>query len=197
MFCSHCGKEIQPGTKFCPACGADVSAQTQVTESANKVFQSAEGELTSAVNEVRDTIQKGDTVYAGERLTDNRGLISYILLSIITCGIYSYYFVYKMAHDVNIACSGDGQETGGLLQYILLSIVTCGLYSLYWEYKLGNRLAANAPRYGMTFQENGTTVRMWRLFGALLCFVGTFVGTNILINNSNKICNAYNRYNNL
>ena len=33
MFCSHCGKEIQPGTKFCPACGADVSAQTQVTES--------------------------------------------------------------------------------------------------------------------------------------------------------------------
>ena len=123
MFCSHCGKEIQPGTKFCPACGADVSAQTQVTESANKVFQSAEGELTSAVNEVRDTIQKGDTVYAGERLTDNRGLISYILLSIITCGIYSYYFVYKMAHDVNIACSGDGQETGGLLQYILLSIV--------------------------------------------------------------------------
>ena len=50
MFCSHCGKEIQPGTKFCPACGADVSAQTQVTESANKVFQSAEGELTSAVN---------------------------------------------------------------------------------------------------------------------------------------------------
>ena len=78
MFCSHCGKEIQPGTKFCPACGADVSAQTQVTESANKVFQSAEGELTSAVNEVRDTIQKGDTVYAGERLTDNRGLISYM-----------------------------------------------------------------------------------------------------------------------
>ncbi len=157
MFCSHCGKEIQPGTKFCPACGADVSAQTQVTESANKVFQSAEGELTSAVNEVRDTIQKGDTVYAGERLTDNRGLIS----------------------------------------YILLSIITCGLYSLYWEYKLGNRLAANAPRYGMTFQENGTTVLLWRLFGALLCFVGTFVGTNILINNSNKICNAYNRYNNL
>ena len=197
MFCSHCGKEIQPGTKFCPACGADVSAQTKVVDSANKAFKAAEGELNSAVNEVRDTIQKGDAAGAGERLTDNRGLISYILLSVITCGIYSYYFIYKMAHDVNIACSGDGEETGGLLQYVLLSIVTCGLYSLYWEYKLGNRLASNAPRYGLSFAENGTTVLVWRLLGALLCVVGTFVGTNILIKNSNMICNAYNRYNNL
>jgi len=83
------------------------------------------------------------------------------------------------------------------LQYILLSIVTCGLYSLYWEYKLGNRLATNAPRYGLTFQENGTTVLMWYLVGLVLCGIGPWVAMNILINNSNKICNAYNRYNNL
>lgn len=197
MFCSHCGKEIQPGTKFCPSCGADVSEESRVVHSANKAFRAAEGELTNAVNEVRDTFQNGGAGYAGERLTDNRGLISYILLTLVTCGIYSYYFVYKLAHDVNIACSGDGEETGGLLQYILLSIVTCGLYSLYWEYKLANRLATNAPRYGLTFQENGTTVLMWHLVGAVLCGIGPWVAMNILINNSNKICNAYNRYNNL
>lgn len=197
MFCSHCGKEIQPGTKFCPGCGADVSAESRVAHSANKAFREAEGELNNAVNEVRDTFQNGGAGYAGERLTDNRGLISYILLTLVTCGIYSYYFVYKLAHDVNIACSGDGEETGGLLQYILLSIVTCGLYSLYWEYKLANRLATNAPRYGLTFQENGTTVLMWHLVGAVLCGIGPLVAMNILIKNSNKICNAYNRYNNL
>ena len=197
MFCSHCGKELQPGIKFCPSCGADVSAESRVVHSANKAFWEAEGELTNAVNEVRDTFQNGNAGYAGERLTDNRGLLSYILLTLVTCGIYSYYFIYKLAHDVNIACSGDGEETGGLLQYVLLSIVTCGLYSLYWEYKLGNRLATNAPRYGLTFQENGTTVLLWCLVGSVLCGIGPWVAMNILINNSNKICNAYNRYNNL
>ena len=132
-----------------------------------------------------------------ERLTDNRGLLSYILLSIITCGIYSYYFLYKMAHDVNIACEGDGEQTAGLVAFILLSFVTCGIYAWIWYYQLGNRLASNANRYGMTFQENGTTVLMWLLFGSLLCGIGPFIAMNILIKNSNRICNAYNRQYNL
>ena len=74
-----------------------------------------------------------------------------------------------MAHDVNIACEGDGQSTAGLVQFIVLSFITCGIYSWYWYYKLGNRLAANAPKYGINFQENGTTVLLWLLFGLLLC----------------------------
>ena len=120
-----------------------------------------------------------------------------IFLSIITCGIYGYYFVYKMARDVNIACEGDGESTAGLLQFIVLSFVTCGIYAWIWYYKLGNRLAENAPRYGMNFQENGTTVLMWQLFGAILCGIGPFIAMNILIKNSNKICNAYNQAHNL
>ena len=102
-----------------------------------------------------------------------------------------------MAHDVNIACEGDGEQTSGLVAFILLSIITCGIYSWVWYYKLGNRLAANAPRYGLSFQENGTTVLLWFVFGALLCGIGPFIAMNILIKNSNRICNAYNRKYNL
>lgn len=83
----------------------------------------------------------------------------------------------------------------GLIGYILLSIITCGIYSLYWQYSLGNRLAANAPRYGMSFQENGTTILMWQLFGVLLCGIGPFIAMNIIIKNTNAICMAYNRAN--
>ncbi|MDE6830175.1 MAG: DUF4234 domain-containing protein, partial [Lachnospiraceae bacterium] len=151
------------------------------------------------VREVRQTFNGNNGGMPGgrERLTDNRGLLSYILLSIITCGIYSYYFLYKMAHDVNIACEGDGEQTAGLVAFILLSFVTCGIYAWIWYYQLGNRLASNANRYGMTFQENGTTVLMWLLFGSLLCGIGPFIAMNILIKNSNRICNAYNRQYNL
>ncbi len=138
--------------------------------------------------------------YSGPGVTPlktDRGLLGYIVLSILTCGIYSYYFIYTVARDVNTACAGDGKSTGGLLQFILLSILTCGIYSWWWQYSLGNRLAANAPRYGLSFTENGTTILLWLLFGSFLCFIGPFIAMNIVIKNTNSICMAYNRYNGL
>lgn len=128
-----------------------------------------------------------------DRLKTDRSLLLYIIFSFLTCGIYSYYFIYKIAKDVNVACQGDGDNTPGLLMFVLLSMVTCGIYAYYWYYKLGNRLAENAPRYGMNFQENGTTVIMWMIFGIFLCGIGVFVAWNILIKNTNRICQAYNR----
>lgn len=198
MYCKNCGKPIPDNTKFCPYCGTQFSSAESFSKAANDMFNSTEKELGSAINEVRQSFNgsnqnSGQGYYNGEKLKDDRGLISYILLNLITCGIYGYYFLYKMAHDVNIACEGDGQSTAGLVQFIVLSFITCGIYSWYWYYKLGNRLAANAPKYGMNFQENGTTVLLWLLFGLLLCGIGPFIAMYILIKNSNMICNAYNR----
>ena len=196
MFCKNCGKEINEGTKFCPNCGQECSAMADVTKAANDMFNATEKQIASAVDDVRQSFngENGNITPNGrEKLKDDRGLASYIILSIITCGIYSYYFLYKLAHDVNIACENDKQTTPGLAAFIILSFVTCGIYACYWYYKLGNRLAANASYYGMNFQENGTTVLMWFIFGMLLCGIGPFIGMHILIKNSNKLCNAYNR----
>ena len=124
----------------------------------------------------------------------DRSLGKYILLSLVTCGIYSWIFLYELAKDVNVLCQGDGEETAGLVKLILLSLVTCGIYAWVWYYKLGNRLCANAPRYGLTFQENGTTILMWQLFGILLCGIGPFVAWNIIIKNTNALAMQYNNY---
>lgn len=125
-------------------------------------------------------------------LRTDRSLLIYILLSVITCGIYSWYYLYCLIRDVNIACEGDGQKTGGLLALIFLTPITCGVYAYIWYYKLGNRLQQNSFRYGMMFPENGTTVLMWMIFGSLLCCIGPFVGLHILFKNTNAICAAYN-----
>lgn len=125
-------------------------------------------------------------------IDSNRGLVKYILLSIVTCGIYGWYFIYKMAEDVNTMCAGDNENTAGLVKFILLSYITCGIYGYIWYYKLGNRLAENAPRYGLSFQENGTTVLLWLFLGALLCGIGPFVAMHILIKNTNAMAEAYN-----
>ena len=127
------------------------------------------------------------------KVKEDRSLVMYIVLTIITCGIYSYYFLYSMAQDANIVCAGDGKQTSGLVVFILLSFVTCGIYAWIWYYNLGNRLAENAPRYGLTFTENGTTVLLWQLFGAFLCGIGPFIAMNILINNMNRLAHAYNQ----
>ena len=202
MFCSKCGASIPDGTRFCPTCGANLTGENinnhvnNFVNNANNTLNNMEGQLGEAINDVKQSFNGGNQQGGsdiGERLQTDRSLLMYILLSIITCGIYGYYFVYKMAHDVNIACEGDGEGTDGLVAYILLSFVTCGFYSMFWEYNLGNRLAANAQRYGMRFEENGTSVLLWKLFGSFLCGIGYFVGTNILIKNSNKICMAYNQ----
>lgn len=128
-----------------------------------------------------------------ERISTNRSLLTYIVLSIVTCGIYGYYFLYTMARDVNIMCEGDGEQTSGLVVFIVLSMVTCGFYALYWYYKLANRLATNAPRYGLNFQENGTTVLMWYLIGLLICGIGPYVAMYFLIKNTNALAAAYNQ----
>ena len=130
--------------------------------------------------------------YTGPLKTD-RSLVLYILLGFLTCGIYQLYVFYTIMRDVNVACDGDGKRTPGLLEFILFGILTCGIYDLYWFYSVGNRLADNAPRYGLRFQENGTTLLLWMLIGSLLCFIGSYVGVYFLLNNVNAICNAYNQ----
>lgn len=130
--------------------------------------------------------------YTGLLKTD-RSLVLYILLGILTCGIYQLYVFYTIMRDVNVACDGDGRHTPGLLEFILFGILTCGIYDLYWFYSVGNRLADNAPRYGLHFQENGTTLLLWMLIGSLLCFIGSYVGIYFLLNNVNAICSAYNQ----
>lgn len=191
MFCGKCGRQIPDGSRFCPECGATVGGS--FTETASNFFESTEKEIGSAIKDVGQTFSNGGNgQYSGGRLKTDRGLVSYILLSLVTLGIYSYYFIYKMAYDVNIACEGDGEKTSGLAAFIILSIVTCGIYAWIWYYKLGNRLASNAPRYNLNFQENGTTVILWLLIGSLLCGIGAFVAMHILIKNTNTICSAYN-----
>lgn len=197
MFCKNCGAQIPDGSNVCPNCGQNANPDFQ--QRANETFNQAGQQLGAAFNDVRNNFnggyQNGGMPSGGERLQSDRSLLMYILLTIVTCGIYSYYFIYKMAHDVNVACDGDGQSTAGLIQFIVLSIITCGIYSWIWEYSLANRLAQNAPRYGMTFVETGTTVIMWLIFGSVVCGIGPFIAMHILIKNSNAICAAYNRMN--
>ena len=198
MYCSNCGKEIPNDADFCPNCGAkqnrNIEEQiNEVKNKANNFSKKIDGEVEQAVGEVlNDSKSTRD-----RKLKTDRSIIILILLSSITCGIYWFYTIYNLSLDINQACEGDGDRTPGLGTYIILSFITCGLYIFYWEYKIANRIQKNASKYNLNIQENGTTVLMWRLFGYILCVLGTYFGVYILFKNANAICDAYNKKHNL
>ena len=38
----------------------------------------------------------------------DRSFVKWLLLSIVTCGIYSFVFMYQWIKDINTICDGDG-----------------------------------------------------------------------------------------
>lgn len=128
-------------------------------------------------------------------VNENRSFITYLLLSIFTCGIYSLFFWYEYAEDMNKMCAGDGRETTGGATLILLWLFTCGIYPLYWFYTVGNRLKVNSERYGVHIDEDGQTILLWSAIGYLIAGVGLYIGAYFLINNANTVAAAYNKRN--
>ena len=184
MFCSQCGKPVSDDARFCPACGAPIDTVGA---------EGSEGHAPSVTQMVPSdfSYRSGAAVVGGGYVDDDRSFVLWAILTIVTCGIYNWYFVHCLARDLNVMCESDGEETPGLVAFVLLSIVTCGIYSYWWYYKVGNRLQTNAPRYGLQFQENGTTILMWQILG-LFIGVGPFIAMYILIKNTNALASRYN-----
>ena len=55
---------------------------------------------------------------------DNRSFWVYLLLSIVTCGLYSIYFWYVYVEDLNTIFYGDGEDSPNYIIVLLLSWVT-------------------------------------------------------------------------
>lgn len=61
-----------------------------------------------------------------------------IVLSIVTCGIYLFYWIYCVHNDVQEVSGQPMGVSGGMV--IVLTIITCGIYGIYWNYKMGQML---------------------------------------------------------
>lgn len=70
-----------------------------------------------------------------------RGLVGYILLSLFTCGIYSIYWYYVTAEELN-RIEKTKADLQNYIIALLLGIITCGIYLIYWEYKFYEKVDA-------------------------------------------------------
>lgn len=116
-----------------------------------------------------------------------RNMTKYVILSLITFGIYNLYFYYKLSLDINAVCKGDGEESESYLVAFALSTITLGAYKVYWVYKLAQRLHVNAPRYNFKMTQTGKDIAV------LEAFSFGYISTWELIKNMNRIAKVYNQ----
>lgn len=127
------------------------------------------------------------------KVKTDRSVLAYILLTIVTCGIYGMIFIHDLAQDVNDMCRDDGKTTAGLLSYILLSLVTCGIYSIIWWYGASERVHQAAQRRGVVGVDcSGTTYLLWYILGMYVCAFFTLYADHKLFEGCNKVGEQYN-----
>lgn len=127
------------------------------------------------------------------KLDTNRGFWKFLLLSIITLGIYGIVVMTKIGNDVNtVASSHDGKKTMNYcLVVFVFSWLTLGIVPLIWSHRISNRIGAELTRRGVANDFSAKTFWLWGILGALI-IVGPFIYTSKLLKSMNALCENYN-----
>ncbi len=127
------------------------------------------------------------------QLKTNRGLLKFILLSVITFGIYALVFYSKVSSDINLIASRyDGKKT---MHYCLLAFVvapiTFGIAGIVWCHKISARIGNELARRGISYNFSAETFWLWNVLGSLIA-IGPFVYLHKLCKAMNLLSADYN-----
>ena len=129
------------------------------------------------------------------QLKTNRGLLKYILLSVITFGIYPLVLMSCISTDINtIASRYDGKKTMHFcLVFFIFSWLTFGIVPLVWCHKISARIGRELTRRGIAYSFGAGSFWGWNLLGAFIV-VGPFVYLHKLFKAMNLLSEHYNIY---
>lgn len=129
------------------------------------------------------------------QLDTNRGIVKFILFSIITLGVYSIITLSKVSTDINtIASRYDGKKTLHFcLILFLLTPITCGVAAFVWYHRLSNRIGAELQRRNIPTEFNASTFWIWNVLSCLIV-VGPFIYAHKLLTAMNQLSQSYNTY---
>lgn len=203
MYCEKCGAELNDEIKFCKKCGAQVK-RNEIEDNKPEENQMNNNEMPDASygkDACNVTVDQGEKNIIKTEFKENRNALIIMLLSILTCGIYSVYYYSTVIRDVNYICEEDGKTTPGVVKFILLSMITAGIYGIYWNYKVCMRTEnyqnTHWEETGITIKPalSGTAYILWTLLGSLLFGAGPIIAFCLFTRNMNNISKIYNKTN--
>lgn len=122
----------------------------------------------------------------------DRSLVKYILLSIVTLGIYGIWVYCESITTLNIVAVKDGRRTNDyLFATSILCILTLGIYTLVWYHKMSNRVGDELQNRGIDYSFDASKFWLWDILGSLI-LVGPFVYTHKFLTAMNMLSEDYN-----
>lgn len=127
------------------------------------------------------------------QLKTNKGLLKFILLSIITFGIYSIVALSSVSENINeIASKYDGKRTMHYcLLFFLVGPITLGIAYIVWFHKISARIGKELKRRNISYSFGATSYWLWNVLGSIIV-IGPFVYLHKLFKATNLLCADYN-----
>lgn len=127
------------------------------------------------------------------QLKTNRSLVKFILLSLVTFGIYDIVCMSNISTDINVIASRyDGKKTTHFcLAFLLLAPITFGIYGLIWYHGLSSRIGNELKRRGIPYSFGASDFWLWNTLGCLIG-VGPLIYTYKLLKAMNMLSQDFN-----
>ena len=127
------------------------------------------------------------------KLKTNRGLLKFILLSLITFGIYALVVMSTISTDINVIASRyDGKKTMHFcLLLFIVAPLTLGIGALVWYHRISNRIGSELARRGIAYSFGAGSFWGWNVLGSLIV-IGPLVYHHKLFKSMNLLCADYN-----
>ena len=127
------------------------------------------------------------------QLKTNRGLLKYILLSLITFGIYGLVVMSNISTDINtVASRNDGKKTMHYcLVVFIFSWLTFGIVPIVWMHRICARMGNELARRGIAYSFGAGSFWGWGVLGSFIA-VGPFIFYYKLFKSMNLLCADYN-----
>ncbi len=129
-YCPSCGKENLQGIFFCAFCGASIGAPQR-----NMGYGNPPG-------------PQGQQPYRGPYASN---IALDIILSIITCGIYWFFWQARQMRALNYLLK---EQRFNFLLWFLVSLITCFLFNIYYEYIMAQAIVQIQKKQGKTLSND-------------------------------------------
>ena len=147
-FCPNCGNEVAENSNFCTKCGTNLG-NSDNTKNGSTVI----------INNYNTTNNSGIKI-------PERNIVTNVIFTILTCGIYGIYWFICLTDDANIV-SEENDTSGGMA--FVLSLITCNIYGIYWAYRMGQKIHEAGQKRNIAVGDN-----------AILYLILQFVGLGVI-----------------
>ena len=133
--------------------------------------------------------------YVAPKLKTNRNVWKFILLSILTLGIYEIMFFIPLSFDLDkVSPARDRSKTMNYLTAWILSLFTFRIVLYIWQYMFASKVTDALGERGIEYNFGTRDFWIWFVLGSLI-LVGPFVYIHKLCTAMNLLCESYNANN--